>query len=135
VAEQQSTRGGEPPEDSIAGRAALKMGWLSRGAAALALLVSVAVLASWYALDTESLLDLMLTSAMTLPNVAAGLGATAAAVWLLQQEAGSWRRLVGTILAALAAVIGALTLLERIFDHDLGIDLLTRAASSSVHGQ
>jgi PAS domain S-box-containing protein len=123
VADQQSARGGEPPEDSVAGRAALKMGWLSRGAAALALLVSVAVLASWYALNTESLLGLMMMSAMTLPNVAAGLGATAVAVWLLQQEAGSRRRLVGRVLAALAAVIGALTLLERMFDHDLGIDL------------
>ncbi|HEX4336395.1 MAG TPA: PAS domain S-box protein [Polyangiaceae bacterium] len=58
------------------------------------------------------------------PNTAVGLTMLGAAVWFRQRQPGSRNEIVARALATAAALLGGITLLEYVFDGNLGIDEL-----------
>ena len=96
---------------------------VSKGAAALSVLVGFLVLAGW-ALDIESLKRLLPGLVTMKANTAVAFMLAGISLWLWDSRAHPVRRYVANGAAVLTSLIGILTLLEYLFGLKLGIDEL-----------
>ncbi len=102
------------------------------GAACFAVAAGCVILAGWL-LNIPALKFAPKGTIVPKANAAAGFILCGASLWLTGRDAGRRRLPVAETLAALAALLGALTLSEHLFGWDLGIDqLLAREDPGAV---
>ncbi len=113
----------EKSRHGITGGLARRMRLLSHLSAGGVLAIGALALAGW-AVDAPRLKSVLVGGISMKPNAAIGLIFAGASLLLRGRDDPPWRRAAATTFAAIAALIGALTMFELATAHDLGIDEL-----------